>query len=52
MMKMEEITFKTEDGVDISRMSIAGASIGANLAMWQASLDKDVRLMILLSAGK
>ena len=37
--------------VDMSRMAIAGASIGANLALWQASLDKDVRLLILLSAG-
>jgi dienelactone hydrolase len=37
--------------VDISRLAIAGASIGANLALWQASLDKDVRLLILLSAG-
>lgn len=37
--------------VDVSRLAIAGASIGANLALWQASLDKDVRLLILLSAG-
>ncbi len=37
--------------VDISRFSIAGASIGANLALWQASMDKDVRLLVLLSAG-
>jgi alpha-beta hydrolase superfamily lysophospholipase len=37
--------------VDISKFAIAGASIGANLAMWQASLDKDVGLLILLSAG-
>lgn len=37
--------------VDISRLAIAGASIGANLALWQASLDKDVKLLILLSAG-
>jgi acetyl esterase/lipase len=37
--------------VDISRFAIAGASIGANLALWQASLDKDVRLLVLLSAG-
>lgn len=38
-------------GVDISRMAIAGASIGANLALWQASIDKDVLLLILLSPG-
>ena len=37
--------------VDISRMAIAGASIGANLALWQASIDKDVKLLILLSPG-
>ena len=37
--------------VDISRMAIAGASIGANLALWQASIDKDVLLLILLSPG-
>ena len=37
--------------VDISRMAIAGASIGANLALWQASIDKDVKILILLSAG-
>ncbi|CAG1004798.1 hypothetical protein METP2_03592 [Methanosarcinales archaeon] len=38
-------------GVDISGMAIAGASIGANLALWQASIDKDVSLLILLSPG-
>ncbi|MFZ3382457.1 MAG: alpha/beta fold hydrolase [Candidatus Methanoperedens sp.] len=38
-------------GADISRMAIAGASIGANLALWQASIDKDVLLLILLSPG-
>jgi dienelactone hydrolase len=37
--------------VDMSRIAIAGASIGANLALWQASIDKDVRLIILLSPG-
>lgn len=37
--------------VDISRFAIAGASIGANLALRQASVDKDVRLLVLLSAG-
>lgn len=37
--------------VDISRFAIAGASIGANLALWQASMDRDVRLLLLLSAG-
>jgi dienelactone hydrolase len=37
--------------VDISRMAIAGASIGANLALWQASNDKDIKILILLSAG-
>jgi dienelactone hydrolase len=37
--------------VDISRMAIAGASIGANLALCQESIDKDVLLLILLSAG-
>jgi alpha-beta hydrolase superfamily lysophospholipase len=37
--------------VDISGMAIAGASIGANLALWQASIDKDVKILILLSAG-
>lgn len=40
-----------QDGVDISRIAIAGASIGANLALWQASIDKDVRLLMLLSPG-
>lgn len=37
--------------VDISRIAIAGASIGANLALWQASIDRDVRLIMLLSPG-
>ncbi len=37
--------------VDISRFAIAGASIGANLALWQAFMDKDVMLLVLLSAG-
>jgi dienelactone hydrolase len=36
---------------DFSRIAIAGASIGANLALWQASIDKDVRLLMLLSPG-
>jgi len=40
-----------QDGVDISRIAIAGASIGANLALWQASIDKDVRQLMLLSPG-
>lgn len=40
-----------DNNVDITRMAIAGASIGANLGLWQASIDKDVRLLILLSAG-
>ncbi len=43
--------FLKGQGVDISRMAIAGASIGANLALWQASIDKDVLLLILLSPG-
>ncbi len=37
--------------VDMSRFAIAGASIGANLALWQASIDKDARLIMLLSPG-
>lgn len=37
--------------IDIARMAIAGASIGANLALWQASIDENVRLLVLLSAG-
>jgi alpha-beta hydrolase superfamily lysophospholipase len=37
--------------VDMSRIAIAGASIGANLALWQTSIDKDVRLIMLLSPG-
>jgi dienelactone hydrolase len=40
-----------QSDVDMSRIAIAGASIGANLALWQASVDKDVRLVILLSPG-
>lgn len=40
-----------QKGVDISRIAIAGASIGANLALWQASIDKDVRLLMLFSPG-
>lgn len=40
-----------EKNVDISLMAIAGASIGANLALWQASMDKDVKLLVLLSPG-
>jgi alpha-beta hydrolase superfamily lysophospholipase len=40
-----------QSDVDISRIAIAGASIGANLALWQASIDKDVRLIMLLSPG-
>ncbi len=37
--------------IDISRIAIAGASIGANLALWQAFSDKDVKLLMLLSPG-
>ena len=37
--------------IDISQMAIAGASIGANLALWHASIDENVRLLFLLSAG-
>jgi dienelactone hydrolase len=40
-----------QNGIDMSRIAIAGASIGANLALWQASIDKDVRLIMLLSPG-
>jgi alpha-beta hydrolase superfamily lysophospholipase len=40
-----------QNGIDMSRFAIAGASIGANLALWQASIDKDVRLIMLLSPG-
>jgi len=40
-----------QSDVDMSRIAIAGASIGANLALWQASIDKDVRLIMLLSPG-
>ena len=43
--------FLKGQGVDVSGMAIAGASIGANLALWQASIDKDVLLLILLSPG-
>ncbi|MCX9085350.1 MAG: alpha/beta fold hydrolase [Candidatus Methanoperedens sp.] len=37
--------------LDMSRIAIAGASIGANLALWHATIDKDVRLIMLLSPG-
>jgi len=40
-----------KNGIDMSSIAIAGASIGANLALWQASIDKDVRLIMLLSPG-
>jgi len=40
-----------QNDIDISRMGIAGASVGANLALWKASIDKDVRLILLLSPG-
>jgi dienelactone hydrolase len=40
-----------QSDLDMSRIVIVGASIGANLALWQASIDKDVRLIILLSPG-
>lgn len=40
-----------QSDVDITRIAIAGASIGANLALWQASIDNDVRLIMLLSPG-
>ncbi|MFZ3168066.1 MAG: alpha/beta fold hydrolase [Candidatus Methanoperedens sp.] len=43
--------FLKDQGVDVSGMAIAGASIGANFALWQASIDKDVLLLILLSPG-
>ena len=43
--------FLKGQGVDVSGMAIAGASIGANLALWQASIDKDVLLLVLLSPG-
>lgn len=40
-----------QKNIDIKRMAMAGASIGANLSLWQASMDKDIKLLILLSAG-
>jgi len=40
-----------QNGIDMSRIAIAGASVGANLAIWQASIDKDVSLIVLLSPG-
>ncbi len=43
--------FLTQKGADTSRLAIAGASIGANLALLWASMDEDVRLLVLLSAG-
>ena len=43
--------FLRQKGADTSRMAIAGASIGANLALWHASIDRDIRLLVLLSAG-
>ncbi len=43
--------FLRQGGADTGRMGIAGASIGANLALQWASMDKDVGLLVLLSAG-
>ncbi len=43
--------FLEQKGTDISKLAIAGASIGANLALKQASVDNAVRLLVLLSAG-
>ncbi|HEY9246033.1 MAG TPA: alpha/beta fold hydrolase [Candidatus Methanoperedens sp.] len=43
--------FLKQKGADTSRLAIAGASIGANLALLWASTDKDIRLLLLLSAG-
>jgi len=40
-----------QNEIDMSRIAIAGASIGANLAIWQASIDKNVRVIMLLSPG-
>ncbi len=40
-----------QSDIDMSRIAIVGASIGANLALWQASIDKHVRLIMLLSPG-
>jgi acetyl esterase/lipase len=40
-----------QNDIDMSKIAIAGASIGANLALWQASIDKDVRLIMLISPG-
>jgi len=40
-----------QNDINMSRIAIVGASIGANLALWQASIDKGVRLIILLSPG-
>ncbi len=43
--------FLGERGADTSRLGIAGASIGANLGLQWASMDEDVKLLVLLSAG-
>ncbi len=43
--------FLESRGADTSRFAIAGASIGANLALWKASMDTDIRLLVLLSPG-
>jgi alpha-beta hydrolase superfamily lysophospholipase len=40
-----------QSDVDMSRIAMAGASIGANLALWQAAIDKNVRLIMLISPG-
>lgn len=40
-----------QKNIDVTRMALAGASIGANLSLWQASMDKDIKLLILLSPG-
>ncbi len=43
--------FLRQKGADTSRLGMAGASIGANLALQWASMDEDVKLLVLLSAG-
>ena len=40
-----------QKNIDATRMALAGASIGANLSLWHASMDKDIKLLILLSPG-
>jgi len=43
--------FLSEKGIALDQLTLVGASIGANLALWYAAERHDIPVLVLLSAG-